>query len=184
MSEPKPKRSFVKRTVFMLMVLIAAAAAGVGGSLAAPTLKEMYDKSHLFVRPTTAKGDICADTPSAVAGRSALVITKTDFLASKVEQESESGTRWCVFGTSDGNHDLWWVAVNAGTSNGIYRALTADRRDGEDGAPATLTYAGLPPIQFARDGWIAFITPSEDTWTAFHAGAGARLLAELVDAAG
>lgn len=131
----------------------------------------------------TSSTDVCADTPLALAKRAALVYTNRDFLSNQVEQVSDdNGPRWCVFGTNDKNNDLWWVAVYAGEGNGVYRALIVDRREADD-PPATLTYAGLPPIQFARDGWIAFITPSENTWTAFHAGAGARLLADLVTAA-
>jgi hypothetical protein len=172
--QQRTSRTGIRALIALLLTLIIA-----GGS--------MYGMWRWYERQTSPESsksyaDICADTPLAVSKRATLVYTSRDFLSNRVEQESDSSPRWCVFGTNDNHNDLWWVAVYAGESSGIYRALVAERHETDD-PPATLTYAGLPPIQFARDGWIAFITPSEDTWTAVHASAGARLLADLVTAA-
>lgn len=171
----RTSRTGIRALIALLLTLIIAGGAMYG-------VWKWHDRQ---ATPKSSKSyvDICADTPLAVSKRSTLVYVDRNFLANRVEQESEDGgPRWCVFGTNDNHNDLWWVAVYAGDSSGMYRTLVAERHETDD-PPATLTYTGLPPIQFARDGWIAFITPSENTWTAVHAGAGARLLADLVTAA-
>lgn len=129
--------------------------------------------------------DYCAATDDGTSLRAKLVYTDTRFLETEPEQvNNDENGRWCVFAP---NYDagLYWAAVYVGENNGLYRTMIAENGDDDNATRAVVTYQGIPPVKFARDGWVAFLAQNGDgeQWTAFRTGAGAMLLTEIANAA-
>ena len=146
----------------------------------------------LLVRPkntnTTAalkNINVCADTNVAARERAATVYTDQRYLQDGVAESSDGNVLapWCVFTTAY-DSSLYWGLVYVGDSNPIYTAMLAESGDRDDASRAVITYQNIPPIKFAKGGWIGFITPSdEDDWTASRAAQTAQELSALAQRA-
>lgn len=130
--------------------------------------------------------DYCSDTSESAALRGKLLYTDARYMKQKPAQTSADSEnpsqKWCVIGTSY-ESDMWWALTYVGEDNPVYKAMFAENGYADDATRAVITYQGIPPIKFARDGWIAFITPSEtdETWSEFKTGAGAMLLTDIAE---
>lgn len=128
--------------------------------------------------------DVCANTHVAVKERSALVYTDQRYIQDDALVTSKTGaiTPWCVF-TTTYDSGLYWGAVYVGSANPLYTTLTAENGEGDSSTRGVITYQSVPPIKFAKGGWIAFITPSEEKWTADAAVTSAKRLADIAQQA-
>lgn len=182
---PRPRKLWIFRVAALLAVVSALIVGVVIGAVLAnrkktPTVSSDGHAKSMYM-------DICADNHAAQQARAKLLYTDPRYMAAKPAQTSDSPDQhWCVYGTSY-KSDLWWVMAYIGDDNPIYRAMFAENGHGDDATRAVIEYQGIPPLKFARNGWIAFITPSgsgaEETWSEFKAGAGARLLMDIAEKA-
>lgn len=173
--------SSVLRKAAALVLPVALFGGGVllGKIIATPDTRTANSSEHA----KAVFQDICADNNEAVQARSKLVYTDPRYLAAKPASQSENPDQhWCVFGTSY-ESELWWGMAYIGEDNPIYRSMFAGNGYDDHASRAVITYQGVPPLKFARDGWVAFVTPSgsggEETWSDFKAGAGAMLLLDI-----
>lgn len=180
---PRPRtRRAVK--VAALLAVVSALVLGVALGSALANSKKHPDAQPASQHPKSVYMDICAETPQAAQGRAKLLYTDPRYMAAKPVQVSDNPDQhWCVFGTSY-QSDLWWVMAYIGDDNPIYRAMFAENGYDDNATRAVITYQGIPPLKFARNGWVAFITPSggsndEEVWSDFKAGAGAHLLMDI-----
>lgn len=170
----------------MLALTIALAVALIG-SLAALTVQHVNNSKRTSATAISAPfEDYCGNTPESAALRAKLLYTDTRYMRQEPAQTSADtdnpDQKWCVIGTSY-ESELWWVVAYVGQDNPIYKSMLAENGKADDATRAVITYQGIPPIKFAREGWIGFITPSEDTWSEFKAGAGAMLLFDIAEQA-
>ena len=174
---PDQKKSRKGSFLAILAVIGALILGAVGGAVIATKVKDNPPVTSAFT-------DYCADTPESEFERSKLIYTDGRYLRDTPEQVSEvEGQHWCVIGKEKGNADMWWALVYVGTDNPIYKTMVAEMGDDDSATRAVINYQGLPPVKFARDGWVAFITPSDEPWSAFKTGAGAMLLQKIADSA-
>lgn len=120
--------------------------------------------------------DMCADTDSSASLRSKMVYTDPKYMGNIVKRSETEGDNWCVFGTTF-SEDQWWAIVYVGEDNPLYRVMISENGDDDNATRAVITYQGVPPVKFAREGWIGFITGTDgEPWSVFRTGAGAILL--------
>lgn len=173
--EPKvirPSQNFGKTkirgwAVFVAVTAVVALIAGV-----------VYLVNHKPDVPAAASQltDMCADTDTALSLRSKMVYTDPKYMGNIVKRSETDGDNWCVFGTTF-SEDQWWALVYVGEDNPLYRVMISENGDDDNATRAVITYQGVPPVKFAREGWIGFITGTDgEQWSAFRTGAGAILL--------
>lgn len=163
-------------------VAIVLAAAFIGYVVTRPSAPPPVAAAQPF--------DICAVTAVSASERAALVYTDKRYLSAGVEATSDpdSLTPWCVFTTNYAS-GLYWGAVYVGTTNPLYIAMTAESGNTDSAPRAVLSYQTVPPVKFARSGWIAFVTPSTtdptsaSEWTAGDAALAAKKLADIAQRA-
>lgn len=125
--------------------------------------------------------DMCADTKDSAQARSKLIYTDPRYLNPKpVQVSDDSNKKWCTIGTSYESSIMWGLAY-VGEDNPIYRTMIAENGDGPDATRAVITYRGVPGIKFAAHGWLGFVTPSDEEWTAFKTGSVAMLMQDIAN---
>lgn len=127
--------------------------------------------------------NLCASTEEAVRERMKLIFVDPDFQRAEPMQVSDGTATWCVLGLEKGQ-GMYWGIVYVGHDNPLYRTMVADSGDSPDVPRAMITYPDSPPVQFAHNGWIGFMAPSDgETWTELRTGAATLLLSDLAQKA-
>lgn len=170
---------------FLIVIFFLLISLGVGLGAAIGHVTKHPVTTAPTVHASSPRVDICTSAAAARKARSELLYTNPGYLATEPVQVSDDKKRhWCVFGTNP-ESDLWWGIAYIGDDNPIYRTMLAENGYASSATRAVIMYQGIPPLKFARDGWVAFITPSGsvdgDVWTAFKTGAGVRLLMDIAD---
>ena len=177
-------RKAVSVTLLVVVVfLLIALGMGLGAAIGYVAKHSATTAPTVHTNPPHT--DICTGTVEARKARAELLYTNPGYLTTEPVQVSDDKNRhWCVFGTNP-ESDLWWGIAYIGDDNPVYRTMLAENGYSDSATRAVIMYQGIPPLKFARDGWVAFITPSGsvngDVWTAFKAGAGVRLLMDIAD---
>src|SRR5699024_10559283 len=106
--------------------------------------------------------DYCAPTKEGSLLRGKLVYTDIRYMSDKPIQTPENPDQhWCVTGTTY-ESTLFWGIVYVGQDNPLYKTMVAENGEGDNASRAVITYQGVPAVKFARDGWLGFITDSDD----------------------
>lgn len=173
-------RRVLSRNVKLAIVAVIAWLLVTGVALAVYTVRTLSSAPQ-----EPAALDYCAVTDDGTMLRSKLVYTDTRFLNEEPDQVNDDDNgRWCVFSP---NYDtgIHWAAVYVGEDNPLYRTMLAENGADDNASRAVIGFQGVPPVKFARDGWVAFVAQDEDgeKWTAFRTGAGAMLLDRIATSA-
>lgn len=181
------RKSLAARVANLLVAVVAVALfVGFCGLVVPPMMRLVLDavagpggRSVVADFP-----DYCADSLDATKLRAKMLYTDPRYMEQKPaaipDDDGDGPHAWCVIGTTYPS-DVWWVIAYAGVKNPLYRTMLAENGSSDNATRAVITYQGIPPIAFAREGWLGFITPGDDVWSDLRAGAGAELLRTLAN---
>lgn len=175
--EDRPSQPESRKRLTVILVAALALMVAVVGVLVVKKM-EREDSASVFT-------DYCAPTHESEFERSKMLYTDARYLTDEPVQVAETeGENWCVIEPSNAaGEGMFWGILYVGEDNPLYQVMVSESGDDDNSPRAVVTYQGVPPVKFARDGWVGFTTPSDEQWSAFKTGAGLMLLQRIADQA-